>query len=58
MPSRHTRKPLLLTEATHAASMLALAAVSPRHRRLAWASLFAAATLGVATAIATRSPTA
>ena len=54
VPSRHTRKPLLLTEATHAASMAALAAVSPRHRRVALASLLVAVALGGATAAATR----
>jgi hypothetical protein len=53
-PSRRTRMPLLLTEATHAASMVALAAVSPRHRRMALASLLAAVTLGATTAIATK----
>jgi hypothetical protein len=54
VPSRHTRKPLLLTEATHAVSMAALAAASPRHRRVALASLAVAVTLGAATAAATR----
>ena len=54
VPSRHTRKPLLVTEATHAASMVVLAVVSPRHRRVALASLLVASVLGLATAAATR----
>ena len=53
-PSRRTRNPLLLTEATHAASMVALAVASPRHRRVALASLAMAMSLGAATAAATR----
>lgn len=54
VPTRHTRRPLLLTEATHAASMVALALASPRHRRAALASLLVAVALGAATAAATR----
>jgi len=54
VPSRHTRRPLLFTEAAHASSMVALAVASPRHRRVALASLLVAVLLGGATAAATR----
>lgn len=54
VPSRHTRKPLLLTEGAHAASMAALAVASPRHRRVALVSLLVAVVLGGASAVATR----
>jgi hypothetical protein len=43
------RAGVLATEGLHGASMLALAAVSPRHRRIALASLGMAAVLGVLT---------
>jgi hypothetical protein len=57
VPGRRVRRPLLVTEAAHASSMLALGLASPRHRRVALASLFVAAALGLATAMATRGPT-
>jgi hypothetical protein len=43
------RTGVLATEGLHGASMLALAAVSPRHRRIAVASLAMATLLGVLT---------
>jgi hypothetical protein len=55
-PTRRTRNPLLLTEAAHAGSMVALAVVSQRHRRIAVASMVAAGVLAGATAVVTGKP--